>query len=294
MLRRILLPSLFVVCVLALPFASAAQDVTPAPSSEGGGAQRDVALLGVNALLGGVTAGIAGALDGRGFADGFAGGAAGGAVLYAGKRAAAARFDGAGLMGRQVAGIGASMVANAGAGVPLLSETHLHLGPVRLRVTGGWNEWRVRPRLDLPSAAAAVHALAVPGLEFDAGRSLSSGVLVFVSPDRSIVPRFGGPATSAYGLALPGTILLGRTEHLPPERVGHVFAHERIHVLQYDQLQLTIGRGVEERLLGGAAWGRALTRRTDLGLILPPLVGLAAFVPYGDHPWEWESDAFVP
>ena len=73
----------------------------------------DVTFLGLNALTSGLSAGLLQVVRGESFTDGFARGALGGSVHYAGMRISAQRFDGAGLLGRQVSAAGISMVRNA-------------------------------------------------------------------------------------------------------------------------------------------------------------------------------------
>ena len=61
----------------------------------------EVGFVGINAVLGGVTAGVTSLIRGNSFSDAFTAGALGGTMSYAGKRVAASRFYGAGLIGRQ-------------------------------------------------------------------------------------------------------------------------------------------------------------------------------------------------
>jgi hypothetical protein len=63
----------------------------------------DFTVLSGNVLVSAVSAGAVQKARGGSFRDGFARGAAGGAGVFAGKRIAAARWAGAGLVGRQVA-----------------------------------------------------------------------------------------------------------------------------------------------------------------------------------------------
>lgn len=87
-------------------------------------------------MLGGLTAGIVQRLRGGSFSDGFARGAVGGAVAYAGRRIAAERFDGAGLLGRQVGAVGASVVRNASERRPSLERLFFPAGPLHVYWAG--------------------------------------------------------------------------------------------------------------------------------------------------------------
>ena len=95
----------------------------------------DLNFLSLNALLGGLTAGIVSHLQDGSFRDGFVGGAMGGGVAYVGKRIAAARFSGAGFLGREVTAVGGSMARNASLGVGVLDTLVLPIGPLRAFAT---------------------------------------------------------------------------------------------------------------------------------------------------------------
>ncbi len=88
----------------------------------------EFAILSGNAVLSGVTAGVVQKLRGGSFRDGFVRGLTGGGVIYLGKRVAAERFSGAGLLGREVASLGTSMVRNASEGYGLLDDVVLPVG----------------------------------------------------------------------------------------------------------------------------------------------------------------------
>ena len=107
--------------------------VTPGHPVDGpSGLASDVAFLGVNVALGGLSAALFQQLRGGSSWDAFLNGALGGAVAYAGRRLAVERFDGASLAGRQVAAVGTSIVRNASNGCGALDQLVLPFGFARL------------------------------------------------------------------------------------------------------------------------------------------------------------------
>lgn len=248
--------------------------------------QGETLTLGVNAVLGGLTSGVMRHARGGRFRDGFVAGAAGGALTYGGKRLAAEEFFGAGLLGRQAAAVGSSVTHNAARGEPALARMVLPLGPVRVYLLDGGRS--AHARLDLAStvmtAAAALH----PDNRLDAEASLSAGAPVF---ERVASARDAG----WNGLQAAGVILVRRTpgdpspEGAEEDRVSATAAHERIHVLQYDQTFLLWAAPVERWALSQRGWTRALNRHVDLGLHVPVWAALNSVIPYEDRPWEREA-----
>lgn len=268
------------------PWPAAAQhDHTHPPAARGADWTGHAAAVGANALLGGLTAGGLQKLRGGSFQDGFTRGLLGGAVVYAGKRMAAERFDGAGLLGREIAAVGASAVRNAGEGRPALERITLPLGAVRLEVRTGAQSG-VGARLDAHAAFWTLYGVLDPQLSFDAGASLSSGAAVFRAPDQRL--HLAGQA--GLGMAFPGTIFLGHIHPDPSGRMPETFAHERVHVIQYDQGFLywdePLQRAVAPRLPGV----RTIYSVADLDLVFSGVAVLGALLlPYPHRPWEAEA-----
>lgn len=214
--------------------------------------ESDLALLSVNALIGGASAGASAWLRGRDVSDSFLAGALGGGLSFAGKRVATIDFPASGLVGRQVAALGHNVIVNAGEARPLLSELWLPLGPLQLRLPwgredgAGWNA-----RLDLTSTAALLYAASIPELELDWGASAELGVPVFAATEHQI--RYDGLRLG--GLAVPGVILLsGDTDRDPQGTLGH----EAVHVIQQDFMAMAWSYPLEgwlrERLLPEHDW----------------------------------------
>lgn len=265
------------------PAAASVPDGCPSWESEPlPGWQAHALGLGLNAAIGGVTAGIARELHGGSFWEGFRTALAGGSVHYAGKVIGSRRFAAAGLLGRQVAALGGSMVHNAASGRRPLDRLVAPLGPIRLYVDR--NAPRpVRAKLDLLTAVGAAYALAHGG-GLDAQASFSSGALVFLVPDDF-------DAWSQRAAAVGGVIIHRERLQSHPDRAW-ILAHERVHTMQHD-LGLAIWSEPAESWLTSDVLGgpfAALGRRVDLGLYKAIQHSLTwYFVPIAYNPWEQEA-----
>ncbi len=246
----------------------------------------DALVLTVNAVAGGLTAGIARRARGESFWQGFVRGAAGGTVTFAGKRIAAERFMGAGVLGREVAAVGGSMVANASEGRGMFERMVLPVGLVRVH----WDrtaEAPLRLKVDLPGTIATGYVLLQPEYTLDWHSTLSAGTPVFLAHNR---PEWAG-------LHAAGVVLL-RTPHPqhgnPVQQLRAHLAHEQIHVLQYDFSALAWSKPAERWLLEKVPAGAAIHRHVDLGMHLIPWALLNGAVPYPYRPWEMEAMLLVP
>jgi hypothetical protein len=247
----------------------------------------ELAVLGANAIVGGVTAGLAQRRVGGSFRDGFTRGFLGGTVVYGGKRVASERFPGAGLLGREVAAVGNSMVHNAAENRGTFDRLVLPVWIGRLYVDrDGAGGVRVTPRLDLMATFWTVHGVFEEELRFDAGRTLSAGTPVFMTDNRHIV--VGGD--DAGGVTAAGVLYLSDVPAFGEFRGPRLFAHERIHALQMDQIFLTWTRPLERALLATLPGGDRLSRYVDINLSTEFLFGLTLLFPeHGDRPWEIEA-----
>jgi hypothetical protein len=246
----------------------------------------ELAVLGGNMLLSGVSAGVLHRLKGGSFGDAFLRGAAGGAVVYGGKRIAVERFGGAGLVGRQVAAVGSSMVRNAGVGLGALEQVVLPVGPVRLYLQQAAPY--VRPRLDLYSTGWLVYALTEPELRFDAVMSLSAGAPVFLTKNR--IFRIDADTAIAHGIAEAGVILLIDVPAYGRDFARQLFEHERVHLLQMDQVFTYVTGPSEERVLAATPGLRRIAPYIDVNLSGALLRVLNGMIPeFLDRPWETEA-----
>jgi hypothetical protein len=217
----------------------------------------DVGVAGANIAVGALTAAATAAIRGEDVSEAFLKGAAGGAVVFAGKRVAVERFDGAGLLGRQIASVGAGLVVDGGHGREWFREVWLPIGPAWLQVRP---EGGRRARVNLREAGVLIWAATRSELDFDLGRSVSNGAPVFVARRH----RIESDSDGVSGLASGGVILLGVTD-LDWEVVQR---HENIHVIQHDYVLTTLERPVEQWV-----WDRVAGRNVpvDLGLLTHPI-----------------------
>jgi hypothetical protein len=257
----------------------------PLPPTPGWAAE--FGLLGANALVGGVTAGVAQKARGGSFRDGFARGAIGGAVVHGGKRIVVERFDGAGLLGRTVAATGSSVVRNASLAEPSLSYLILPLGPVHLHVDRSAGT-AVRAKVDLNNLVLTAYAAWRSDLDFDAGSSLSAGTPVF----RASGHLFGAPEDTlrAAGKVVEAVVFLSDLPWRHPAEASEIFAHERVHVLQKDQVFITLSEPLMARAVRGVPALGATYRYVDLhptDLLFQ--LGRLVFREYESRPWEVEA-----
>lgn len=229
---------------------------------------------GINAVLGGVAAAATRLVRGEPIGGAFWKGAIGGGLIYVGKRVAVEDFGGAGLVGREVASVGGSVVRNAAAGRGFLEELVLPAGPVRFYVSRSG----VVPRVDVSTLVAAGSFILVHDGRMDIAESLSAGALVFRA------------STPAPGLTSAGAVAVWADDDMPRDERARLLAHERVHVLQYDQTFLAWDEGVERWLAERSPVARGLLNHLDFGaLSLGSRGGLGLALQYDDRPWEREA-----
>lgn len=197
------------------------------------GPRHDVASFAGNIAISGVLAGLVRAASGDSFWRAFLKGCAGGAVSFGAKELATSDLPGAGLLGREMNSVGASVVRAATLGGGMLDTLILPLGPVRLYVST--RDSGVRARLDVDAVAWATYAMLTPRFSFDLDRSLSAGALVFTSSE----PLFYS-GDDADGRVGGGTVFLDKIH------AEEVLPHELVHVAQIDFLKIVVGLPLED------------------------------------------------
>lgn len=246
----------------------------------------DVAFASANSLLAGITAGVLQELRGGSFRDGFTRGALGGAVAYGGRRIVAEDFWGAGLLGRQVAAIGISVARNAADNRPSLQLVRIPVGPAIIEVDRT-DDVVISARADLFAIGSLVTAIADDRLNFDAETSLSSGAPVF----RAHAHRIRHDDEIYTGVAVGGVVVVGR----PSDQLSleDTFAHERVHVLQYDFAQLLWGDPLEEFLGKHIPFAAGAQRYVRFGVLMPLLTeGVGRVTGIGGADTFWELEAY--
>lgn len=247
----------------------------------------EFATLGVNAVLGGLTAGLVQWFGGRPFADAFVAGALGGATTYAGKRLAVEPFTGAGALGRVLSATGGSMVRNVTSGERLLSRLTLPVGPVWLEIRRGAAGASVGARVDPAALGWLVYGIVEPELDLDAGESLSAGAPVFRT--RGKLLSFGDGDSHAAGVTNAGIIYLAHVPAYGESFERRALAHERVHVLQEDALAIQWTDPLADRALHGLG-GLAPTRWIAVNLSTELLRVLGRLEStHEDRPWEMEA-----
>jgi hypothetical protein len=268
---------LLLAALLASP-ARAQSAHQPRPYGSG-----DLVFASANGLIGGLTAGALRAARGGAFWPAFRDGVLGGAVSYAGRRVAAESFPGAGLAGRQVGAVGASIVSNAAHGRPVLQLLVLPVGPIRLYLHHD-SGWSATLKLDLPTTAGIVYFALQSNTRFDAPASFSSGAPVFQTRVRFADGYWAGQQV-AGSIRLEGN----PADPAPDAPRTAVLAHERVHVLQYDYAMSLWSDPLEARLFAGRGAPAWLRRHVDAGVHLAAWQLANWLVPYESRPWEAEA-----
>lgn len=241
----------------------------------------DGKLLIVNSVIGATTAGIYRVLSHKPIAPGVLRGAIGGAGVYAGKRLIGNGRPGYWWLGREVSSISSAEIANAGLGLKPLEEIVLPVGPIRLHFDR--TSRKLVPRLDVASTIGAVVVGARQGNRFAWRESVSTGAIVFLTPETS-------DQIGSYAAGVLSVSELAPDGHFEPlESKRSILSHEMTHAAQYDftfnSLSAPI-RGVVEsknpRLKRSA-------RYFDANLMLPVEMLLNSFMSYQDRPWEREA-----
>lgn len=285
--------SRLVVCVLlasgvsSITLAARAGAQTTAPGFGPALAERDLGrdarLLATNALMGAATASLLQWTRGQPVWPAVRRGALGGAIAYAGKRLVVERWPGAGLAGREVAAAGHSIVRNAAAGRGAWQQLIFPLGPLRVYVRPD-SQTRLRARIDAPGMLYAL-LLGANGIPLDGRASWSSGAVVFRVPDKALTDLSG---RCIAGLAFAGIVVLNDVSGRATDARSPIVAHERVHVLQSDQIFASLSEPTKQWLASHARWFRGVKRYADFNV-----VGLTALVPqaiWGDStPWEREA-----
>jgi hypothetical protein len=248
--------------LVASPSSASAQDFNPGVSR--------AKLLGINAAIGGITAGVSQAAMGRSFWKGMLEGSIGGSTVYAGKCLIAQRTVVGNWVGRGTVNLGSSVVANASAGRPMLQQLVAPLGPFRLQRNG--KTGRKGIKLNLSATIVAAYFAAKPHTSFAAGSSLEHAALVFN----------GGP--TERDAAAAGVILLG-----DPASVGRTMAHELTHVAQDDFVTTAWEEPFERWLFGYVPGGDRINKYVYVGLLKPILQSVGKKIDYRDRPWEQEA-----
>jgi hypothetical protein len=244
--------------------------------------QERVAHLAVNGALGGFSAAMFALARGENPWRAALMGFGGGVTMGAGKQVAAQRFDGAGLLGRQLAALGTSLVRSASEDTTVVL---LPLGPMTVEVRPRAAD-RVRPRVNLVGSATVLYYVIRSDTRVDPRASLSVGAPVFRFPTETVSTRDG----IIFGRMDFGTVLLGTPLSPLDEQRRMTLPHESIHVLQYDFLEHALTLPPERAILRKLGVGEGFLRHVDIGVMSVLLAGVLQMnMDYDDRPWEREA-----
>ena len=255
---------------------------TPEPVATPLTTQDRAAHLAVNGALGGFTAAMFALVRGKNPWRAAFMGFGGGVALGVGKQVAGKRFDGSGLIGRQLAAFGTSVVRSAS------EDTMLFIVPVGLMTVEVRPRAvdRVRPRVSLVGTATVLYYVIRSDTRFDMRATLSAGAPVFRFPTETVTTRDG----IIFGRMDFGTIVLGSPPSALDERRRMTLPHESIHILQYDFLDQALTLPPERAILRKLGVGPGFLRHVDLGATSVLLAGvLQMHMDYEDRPWEREA-----
>ncbi|HEX7089678.1 MAG TPA: hypothetical protein VF192_06050 [Longimicrobiales bacterium] len=263
----------------------------PGPARAQANARTEFTVLGINALLGGVTSGTAALVRGRPFFRAFGLGLAGGTLVYGGKRFASwYGVPGSGIAGRFFAAVGASMIRNGAAGRGAFDLVLLPVGPLTLYLRPENDTTHAPVKLSLVRAALLTALIIREDFRLDPRATLHAGTPIFDMRD-GVVRQTRGSIT--LGLALAGVVMLS---DLDDRRLrgriprGALIAHERVHVVQDDFAEIAWAGPLEGWLLGQLPGGAWLRRYVEPGLLGLAGAALALWAGGGEGPWEWEAD----
>jgi hypothetical protein len=241
-----------------------------------------VAHLAVNGALGGFSAAMFALARGNNPWRAALVGFGGGVVMGAGKQVAGRQFDGSGLVGRQLAAAGTSLVRFASEDTMVVL---VPMGPVTLEVRPRATD-RVRPRVNLVGAGTVLYYVLRSDTRFELGSTLSAGSPVFRFPTESVSTRDG----IIFGRMDFGTILLGAEPAILDAQRQMTLPHESIHVVQYDFLEHALTLPPERAILRKLGVGERFLRHVDLGFLSLALAGvLQMHMDYDERPWEREA-----
>lgn len=287
-MRRILLLGAAGVAILAPVTQALAQGQPPKPPPMPEemrhplSAGDRLAHLGVNGALGGFSAAMYALARGKNPWRAALVGFGGGVAMGAGKQVAARRFDGSGLVGRQLAALGTSVVRSASEDTLVMM---VPIGPMTVEVRPSAVD-RVRPRVNLVSAGTVLYYIVRADTRIDLDATLSAGAPVFRFPTETVATRDG----VIFGRMDFGTILLGAAPPVLDSQRRMTLPHEATHVVQYDFLEQALSLPPERAILRKLGVSEGWLRHVDVGAISVVLAGvLQMHMDYEDRPWEREA-----
>jgi hypothetical protein len=246
----------------------------------------DLKIATVNVAIGALTVGVWRAVTHRPILTGAARGAAAGAAVFAGRHIITNARPGYWWLGREMAAIASSEVANAAQDRPILERAIIPVGPIRFHIDRA-AKTKVRPKLDLVSAIVAGVVATRDGNSFALKESLATGTLVFLSPETS----------DELGQSVAGVMTI--SELIPDgsfpglQSKRRVMSHEMIHTTQQDFVFNAWSDAAQSAIAAKNPLIRKMTRYVDFNLTLPVQVVANSMIDYQNRPWEKEAKAIA-
>ena len=236
----------------------------------------------VNVAIGAVTAGVWRAVTHRPILPGAARGAVAGAAIFAGRRIITNAQPAYWWIGREIAAIASSEIANAAQDRPILERAILPIGPIRIHIDRAASR-KIQPRFDIVSAIVAGVVATRDGNSFALNESLATGTLAFLSPETS--DELGQSVAGV--MTISDLIPDGSFPGLQSKR--RVMSHELIHTTQQDFVFNAWSDAAQNAIASKNPLMRSLTRYVDFNLTLPVQVIANSLIEYQNRPWEKEA-----
>jgi hypothetical protein len=145
-----------------------------------------------------------------------------------------------------------------------------------------------RLKLDLNTILMTAVAAGTSDLDFEFASSLSAGTPVFRAREHLI--GASSDSVRASGTVVENVILLSDLPWRSAAESREIFSHERIHVLQRDQIFITVTEPLGARIVTRVAVLSSLYRYLDFHFTDLVFQSLAVpFSDYYDRPWELEA-----
>lgn len=238
--------------------------------------------LAINGALGGFSAGMYALVRGKNPWRAALMGFGGGVVMGGGKQVAGTGFYGSGLLGRQLAAVGTSLVRSASEDTMLVL---VPVGPMTFEIRPAAAD-RVRSRVSIVGSATILYYVIRSDTRIDLGATLSAGAPVFRFPTETVSTRDG----IIFGRMDFGTIILGTPASALDEDRRMTLPHESIHVVQYDFLEHALTLPPERAILRKLGVGERFLGHIDIGIVSVLLAGvLQMHMDYDERPWEREA-----
>jgi hypothetical protein len=142
------------------------------------------------------------------------------------------------------------------------------------------------------STAWMLWAIQRDELHLDGAMSLSAGIPVFRTDNQLLVTSRRDTAHAA-GIAEGGVVLIADVPAYGREFARRAFEHERIHIIQMDQVFRTITDPVENAVVDRVPYVRRLNNYFELNLSAPLFSLINDRIPkHLERPWETEAIFF--